>query len=90
MLSFLKPKTKREQFDYPLVTDIHSHLLPGIDDGVKTVEESYEVISRLMDLGYTRFVTTPHVMMDRYPNTSEIILSKLKEVQLFLEENTWS
>jgi protein-tyrosine phosphatase len=86
VFSFLKPKPKREPVAYPLITDVHSHLLPGIDDGVKTMEESYEVISQLMELGYTRFITTPHVMIDRYPNTSEIILSKLAEVNLFLKE----
>ncbi len=84
MLSFFKSKT--ETIAYPLLADIHSHLLPGIDDGVKTLEESYEVITQLMESGYTRFITTPHVMSDRYPNTSEIILSKLEEVRLFLKE----
>ncbi len=84
MFSFLK--AKQPTFDYPLTTDIHSHLLPGIDDGVKTFEESLAVITELMELGYKRFITTPHVMMDRYPNTSEIILSKLAELRHYLKE----
>ena len=65
---------------------MHSHLLPGIDDGVKSLEESYEVISQLAESGFTRFITTPHIMSDRYPNTPEIILNKLEEVRLFLKE----
>mgnify|MGYP002624669045 CR=1 FL=1 len=68
-----------------LETDMHSHLLPGIDDGVPTIEEALEVIKALRNLGYRRLVTTPHVMVERYPNTTEIILDKfnlLKEAVL--------
>jgi tyrosine-protein phosphatase YwqE len=79
-------KAKQSTFEYPLTTDIHSHLLPGIDDGVKTLEESLAVITELMQLGYNKFITTPHVMMHRYPNTSEIILSKLAELKSYLKE----
>jgi protein-tyrosine phosphatase len=49
---------------------MHSHLLPGIDDGVKTPEEAFEVIDQLMDLGYRKFITTPHIMSDYFGNTS--------------------
>jgi protein-tyrosine phosphatase len=64
-----------------LKTDVHSHLLPGIDDGVKTLEESVETIRGLADLGYKKLITTPHTMSDYYPNTSEIILEKLELVR---------
>lgn len=56
-----------------LGTDLHSHLLPGLDDGVQTLEESLEVIEALSRLGYTRLITTPHVMTERYPNSSKVI-----------------
>ena len=62
-------------------TDIHSHLLPGIDDGVKTIEESIEVIKHLSSLGFTKLVTTPHIMSDYYKNTPKIIKEKLEEVR---------
>ena len=61
--------------------DIHSHVIPGIDDGVETIEESVSMIRKMQDLGYTRIVTTPHVMWDCYKNTPEIILSGLEEVR---------
>ena len=64
-----------------LGTDMHSHLLPGLDDGVPTMEEALEVIGGLSDLGYRKIITTPHVMSERYPNTAEKILEKLAEVQ---------
>lgn len=52
---------------------MHSHLLPGIDDGVKSPEEAFEVIAQLMELGYKKLVTTPHVMTDYFGNTTESV-----------------
>jgi protein-tyrosine phosphatase len=68
----------------PIYTDVHSHLLPGIDDGVKTIEESIEVIQKLSSLGFKKLITTPHIMSDYYKNTPEIINTKLKEVRTAL------
>jgi protein-tyrosine phosphatase len=64
-----------------VVTDIHSHLIPGIDDGVKTVEESVEMLKEFAGLGFKRIVTTPHIMSDYFKNTPEIILSGLETVR---------
>jgi len=61
--------------------DIHSHLLPGIDDGVKTLKESIEIIRRFKFLGYHKLITTPHIFSDLYPNTAEIIQEKLSIVK---------
>jgi protein-tyrosine phosphatase len=61
--------------------DIHSHVLPGIDDGVQTIEEAVDMVSKMQSLGYSRIVTTPHVMWDCYKNTPEIIREKLGEVR---------
>ncbi|MCR9010668.1 tyrosine-protein phosphatase [Gabonibacter chumensis] len=41
--------------------DLHSHILPGLDDGVKTVEESVEIVKRMLELGVKRFTFTPHI-----------------------------
>lgn len=49
---------------------MHSHLLPGIDDGVQTPEEAHAVINKLMDLGYRKLITTPHIMTDYYGNSN--------------------
>jgi len=73
VFSFLK-KIDKESF---LKTDIHSHLLPGIDDGVKSWEESLKIIRTLANLGVEKIITTPHIMSDYYENTPEIIRSKL-------------
>ncbi len=64
-----------------LGTDLHSHLLPGLDDGVQTLEEALEVIEALSRIGYNRLITTPHVMADRYPNTSAAIRERCSALQ---------
>lgn len=53
--------------------DIHNHILPGIDDGAKTVEESITIIKEFGSIGVTNFIATPHIMADYYPNTVETI-----------------
>ena len=56
-----------------LFSDMHSHLIPGIDDGVKDLEESIRLIRGLVGLGYKKIITTPHVNGDVFPNTPAII-----------------
>lgn len=61
-----------------LRTDIHSHLIPGIDDGSSSLEESMVMIRTLHKLGYTKLITTPHIMSDAYRNTPEGIRAGLQ------------
>ena len=61
--------------------DVHSHLIPGIDDGSKTIEETLEILSNFQELGYKKVITTPHIMSDYYKNTPEIILGGLADVR---------
>lgn len=69
-----------------LTTDIHSHLIPGIDDGSKTMEESLTMIRRFIALGYTKLITTPHIMSHRFPNTREVLQEGLFALQQELEK----
>lgn len=64
-----------------LKTDLHSHLIPGIDDGSKSMDQTLEMLKKFIELGYTKVITTPHVMSDFYRNTPEIILSSLEAVK---------
>lgn len=66
--------------------DMHSHLLPGIDDGAQDIENSLELITGMRKLGYKKLITTPHVMWDMYKNTHDIIRQKLKTVQEAIKE----
>lgn len=60
---------------------MHSHLIPGIDDGVKTLEESISLIKKMSELGYKKLVTTPHIMSDYFKNNKEIIYAGLETVK---------
>jgi tyrosine-protein phosphatase YwqE len=75
-------KRKKSQADYasPLTADMHSHLLPGIDDGAADFDQSIALIQRMVDLGYKKLIMTPHVMGDFYKNTPEIIFDKLDKL----------
>jgi protein-tyrosine phosphatase len=81
MFNIFKKHTPKLTNYASLEVDLHSHLLPGIDDGAKTLEDSIELIKRLETLGFKELITTPHIMADLYPNTPEIIQAKLKEVR---------
>jgi tyrosine-protein phosphatase YwqE len=62
--------------------------LPGIDDGVQSIEEALKVIKGFINLGYKKLVTTPHIMYDIYKNDADIILGKLAEVKNALVETS--
>tara|TARA_R110002050_G_scaffold67407_2_gene145916 strand:+ start:46580 stop:47377 length:798 start_codon:yes stop_codon:yes gene_type:complete len=61
--------------------DIHNHILPGIDDGAKTVEESLNLIKGFSEIGIERFIATPHIMDNYYPNTPHTINQSLSLVK---------
>ena len=66
----------------PLKVDIHSHLVPAIDDGIQSIEEGLDILREMEKLGYEKVITTPHTMQGSYDNTPETIfggLEKMKE-----------
>ncbi len=79
-------RSKKKSAPPAFATDLHSHLLPGIDDGVQTMEEALEVIKGFKNLGYQRLITTPHIMHDYYRNTPDIIQNKLAAVRQALTD----
>ena len=60
---------------------MHSHLLPGIDDGSPDMQTSLQLIRGMTELGYSKLITTPHIMWDMYKNTREVILDKLEQLR---------
>lgn len=83
MLSFFKKKIEKPPFLFlNIQTDFHSHLIPGVDDGSPNTETSIRFIKEMMALGFTKIITTPHIMSDFYPNTSE----KLQEGFILLKK----
>lgn len=61
--------------------DVHSHFIPGIDDGAQNLEQSIELLRAMHELGYRKVVTTPHSMADGYRNTPAIILGGLAKLR---------
>ena len=79
-------KKESGAFDYGLLkTDMHSHLLPGIDDGSPDLATSVEMINGLVNLGFKKLITTPHVMQDMYPNKRDDILRRYEILKKHLE-----
>src|SRR6476469_5056766 len=77
---FSKSRGKEQvKTDFGLLkTDMHSHLIPGIDDGSPDMETSLHLIRDMAELGYSKLITTPHIMWDMYRNTRERVLEKLE------------
>ncbi len=67
-------------------TDLHSHLIPGIDDGVKTLRESIEIIKQMKTLGFKKLITTPHIKQGKFPNSEKDILDGYESVKNELQK----
>ncbi len=67
-----------------LRVDLHSHLLPGIDDGAKDVQQTLAMVNALSDRGFSTLWTTPHVMVDFYGNDAERIGATLRDTRVTL------
>ncbi|MFB9076910.1 tyrosine-protein phosphatase [Flavobacterium procerum] len=87
MLSFFKSKPFLKDLLAGDYIDMHSHLLPGIDDGARNMDKSIQLAKSFQDLGISQIITTPHISHYIWNNSSADITSKLKETQLVLEEN---
>lgn len=82
-----KADTTSIEYNYDQVmVDMHSHVLPGIDDGAQTVEESLVLIRKMIELGIKKIIATPHVMVDMYRNTPETINAALQVLKSRLVE----
>ncbi len=73
--------TTKKKINSSYLVDVHSHLIPSIDDGAKNMQESIELILKLKELGFKKLITTPHIMSHRFLNSSEIILSGLENLR---------
>jgi protein-tyrosine phosphatase len=87
MFSIFRKKNIEDPANFSaLYCDMHSHLIPGIDDGSPDMETSLELIKGMVDLGYKKIITTPHIMWDMYKNTNEIIQIGWEAVNRELEK----
>lgn len=70
-----------------IAADMHSHLLPGLDDGLQEMEQTMSFMQELQQMGYKKLICTPHILSDVYPNSPDTILPKLELVRSALKEN---
>ena len=84
MFHFFKRDTKKvtSSLNLPFQTDIHSHILPGIDDGAPDISSSIQLLKGLYELGIRKTIATPHIIADLYRNTDFTIQVALDELQL--------
>lgn len=89
MFNFFKKTstTDENSLNYSkLMVDMHSHVLPGIDDGAQSTKQSIELIKRMMATGIKKIIATPHIMVDFYRNTPETINAALEKLKAELKE----
>jgi protein-tyrosine phosphatase len=87
MFSFFKKKKDTSLNLSVLEVDMHNHLLPGIDDGLETMENTLAFAREMIDLGYKKIICTPHILPGVHDNTPTIILDCLKKVKQSFAEN---
>ncbi|MCX2494166.1 histidinol phosphatase [Pedobacter sp. PF22-3] len=80
MFNFFSKKNKITDISW-LGVDIHSHILPGIDDGSPDLSTSLRFVKSLQELGFDQLIATPHIYQELYPNTKEIIFSAKDSLQ---------
>jgi protein-tyrosine phosphatase len=73
MFSFFKKDAQNIVTYESIMVDMHSHVLPGIDDGAQNAHESIVLVKKMMELGIKKIIATPHIMIDYYKNTPETI-----------------
>ena len=73
MISLFKNKPKLRDLIPSNSVDIHSHLLPGIDDGSQNIEDTNFLISKMNEIGFNSIITTPHIITNVWDNTEKSI-----------------
>lgn len=87
MLTFFKSKPALKDLIPDHHVDIHSHLLPGIDDGARTFEDTLRLTKALRGFGMTQLITTPHIIQYVWDNSRDLIKTKESDIRNELEKN---
>ncbi|MBU1599384.1 tyrosine protein phosphatase, partial [bacterium] len=61
--------------------DLHTHILPGLDDGAKSMEESIQMVREAFNDGTRIIVASPHLLFGSYDNTPEVINLRVEELR---------
>jgi tyrosine-protein phosphatase YwqE len=86
---FSRIKRRNNKVNHPVLrlqTDIHSHILPGIDDGAQNVEDSINMVKAFLNQGYSKIITSPHIHSTRYQNDRDSILIAYDQLKTAMNE----
>lgn len=85
---FKKKKVEAEpEFDFSSICiDMHSHIIPGIDDGAQNISDSILLAKSFKSLGFKKLIATPHIMADFFRNTPDTIHRGLDVLRKGLDE----
>jgi protein-tyrosine phosphatase len=87
LFDWLKKK-KEPEFNFSTIgVDMHSHILPGIDDGARNLESSLMLARRFQELGFRKLIATPHIMADYFRNTPATVHKALDILREGLAKN---
>lgn len=82
LLSFFRKKKIGQPGSLEFLgVDIHSHLVPGVDDGAQNIEQSLQLVEGLYRLGFRTLITTPHIRPEYFPNTPAALLERFAGLQ---------
>ena len=84
MFSFFKSRPVLKDLIPSNYVDIHSHLLPGIDDGAQNLSETLFLVNKMIGLGFNQIITTPHVIKNIWNNSRSGIIELEKQTILDL------
>lgn len=89
MFGWFKKKEKViATFNFSVLgTDMHSHIIPGIDDGAQHLNDALLMAKKFIDLGYKKLIATPHIMADYFRNTPDTIHKGLDVLREGLHKN---
>ncbi len=80
-----QPSTSSEPVKAGYVVDMHSHLLPNVDDGIQSTENALVCLRQFADWGIRHVVTTPHISQDIFPNTSAGLRTLADELRAHIQ-----
>lgn len=74
-------RAPKQPAQLPVHTDIHCHIVPGVDDGSPDARTSVELVARMKSWGYDRIFASPHVADTTFENTPDILDPALDELR---------
>jgi len=86
MFSLFKSKPTLASLIPNNYVDIHSHILPGIDDGAKNIKDSQFLMESMINFGFKKCITSPHTMANVYNNTIETIKNAKMKIETDLPD----